>query len=110
RTDRNPNILFWKNRPWLIDHGSALPFHYDWSRVTEQSPRERTSYAQHVFGDRTSLLTRFDAVFAAALTRKALAEAVARVPESFVNARDRAAYEAFLWKRLKAPRPFVEPA
>jgi hypothetical protein len=108
RTDRNPNILIWKNRPWLIDHGSALPFHHDWARVTEDSPREPFSYAAHVFGDRKSMLGRFDAGFADLLSRKALEHAVSRVPESLLEAADRPAYHAFLWKRLKAPRPFVE--
>jgi hypothetical protein len=49
------------------------------------------------------------------LTREALTDVVARVPDSFLTgrprewsmARARAAYVAFLWKRLRAPRPFV---
>ncbi len=24
RTPRNPNMLTWHDRPWLIDHGAAL--------------------------------------------------------------------------------------
>jgi hypothetical protein len=27
RTHRNPNLLVWQRRPWLIDHGAALYFH-----------------------------------------------------------------------------------
>jgi hypothetical protein len=30
RTPRNPNILAWHGRPWLIDHGAALYFHHGW--------------------------------------------------------------------------------
>ena len=26
---RNPNLLRWHGRPWLIDHGAALYFHHD---------------------------------------------------------------------------------
>ena len=31
RTPRNPNLLVWHERLWLIDHGAALFFHHrDW--------------------------------------------------------------------------------
>src|SRR6185312_4516287 len=30
RTPRNPNILVWHARLWLIDHGAALYFHHGW--------------------------------------------------------------------------------
>ena len=31
RTPRNPNLLVWHDRVWLIDHGAALYFHHrDW--------------------------------------------------------------------------------
>ena len=30
RTARNPNILSWHRRPWLIDHGASLYFHHSW--------------------------------------------------------------------------------
>jgi hypothetical protein len=30
RTARNPNILSWHRRQWLIDHGAALYFHHGW--------------------------------------------------------------------------------
>ncbi len=115
RSVRNPNILFWHRRPWLIDHGSALPFHHDWASVTEDSPREPAVYAGHVFEPSVPLLRHFDAQLAALITREALEQAVAVVPEAFLAAaqpdsnttRLRAAYEAFLWKRLRSPRPFA---
>jgi hypothetical protein len=30
RTARNPNILAWHRKPWLIDHGASLYFHHSW--------------------------------------------------------------------------------
>ena len=30
RTARNPNILSWHRRSWLIDHGASLYFHHGW--------------------------------------------------------------------------------
>lgn len=115
RTASNPNLLFWKRQPWLIDHGAALPFHYRWAAVTEESPREACDYSRHVFGARRELLARFDAQIAELVDRSALQAALARVPAELLvatgpspdAARSRAAYVAFLWKRLKPPRPFV---
>lgn len=117
RTLRNPNVLVWNRRPWLIDHGSALPFHYDWASVTEQSPRERgPAIEDHLFYRRMGTLSEADAGAASALSRDVLVAAVSAVPASFLEdafpnepaERTRAAYVAFLWKRLKPPRPFVQ--
>jgi hypothetical protein len=114
RTHANPNLLLWNQRPWLIDHGAALSFHHDWSQVTEDSPREVTSYATHVFGERAARLPRYDADLARTITAASIEAAVAQVPSDFFFAgeapfRARAAYSAFLWKRVRPPRPFVPP-
>lgn len=115
RTVQNPNILLWKRQPWLIDHGAALTFHHDWSRVTEGSPRERTTFGHHVFEDRGRLLERYDPLLAKRLDRASIEAAAAMVPDELLTeaqrrtsaARTRAAYTAFLWKRAKTPRPFL---
>jgi HipA-like protein len=115
RTASNPNILISRGQPWLIDHGAALAFQYDWGRVTEDSPREPSDHRLHLFGARRQLLPLWDANLANLLTRQVLTRIVAQVPDAFLEARPaewsaeraRAAYVAFLWKRLRAPRPFV---
>jgi hypothetical protein len=115
RTPQNPNVLRVRGQPWLIDHGAALTFQYDWARVSEDSPRVAAEHDAHLFGGRRHLLARYDERLAQQLTRERLSEVVARVPDSFLAARPdewsleraRAAYVAFLWKRLRAPRPFV---
>src|SRR5215212_154607 len=43
RTHRNPNLLVWDRRPWLIDHGAALYAHHDWASVDDA--RTRSSFA-----------------------------------------------------------------
>jgi len=120
RTPRNPNVLVAEGRPWLIDHGAALPFQYAWSAVTEDSPRT-TPYAldRHLFAARARRLAEWDERLAGRLTREVVDDAIAQVPDDFLIPllgrppdperlrRRRAAYQAFLWKRLKAPRPFV---
>ena len=36
RTPRNPNLLVWHERLWLIDHGAALYFHHrDWDPAVD---------------------------------------------------------------------------
>jgi hypothetical protein len=115
RTPKNPNVLWWNKQPWLIDHGSALSFHHDWSGVSEDSPREPSTFVTHVFASRAPLLARYETELAGLLDRNALTSAVASVPDAFLEDIEakipvrvtRAAYHAYLWKRLKPPRPFV---
>jgi hypothetical protein len=118
RTRRNPNILLWHDGPWLVDHGAALSFHYDWSAVTEQSPRESGFIeAGHVLSS-VAHAADVDAEAAKSISRSVLRGAIEAVPTEILTSafpdleppRVRAAYAAFLWKRLKAPRPFVPSA
>jgi HipA-like protein len=128
RTARNPNLLWWADQLWLIDHGAALGFQYDWRRVLEQSPREaRLPPEAHLFEARVPPddLRSADEELASRLTRRAIDAAVDVVPESFLlplldadsgeraeiasrATRRRAAYGAFLWKRVQQPRPFLD--
>ena len=39
RSWRNPNLLLWHRRLWLIDHGAALVFHHDWPRAATAAER-----------------------------------------------------------------------
>ena len=116
RSSANPNLLVAGRNLWLIDHGSALPFQHDWASVDEDEPRATPfAFERHLFRARESELAHVDAELAAAITRSVLKDALDCVPDSFLEAaypgedlqRIRASYSAFLWKRLKAPRPFV---
>jgi hypothetical protein len=129
RTARNPNLLWWSDQLWLIDHGATLGFQYAWRQVSETSPREPALMPEaHLFESSvpTHDLRSADETCAPRLTREALEAAVAAVPESFLLplldagsrtqaeaspsiVRRRAAYVAFLWQRLQPPRPFLEP-
>jgi len=121
RTDRNPNLMLSGDQLWLVDHGAALGFQYSWSTVTESSPRRPDVFEPHVLRERVTDLAEWDAIFAARMEREVIERAVAEVPDSFLEPlsaagadgvhRRRAAYSAFLWKRLKGPRDwlFAEP-
>ncbi len=121
RTPANPNLLAWQDRLWLIDHGAALSYQYDWAAVTEASPRRPgPPLAGHALAARATRLAALDDALAATMTRAVIDAALARVPDELLvtapsgslaePARLRAAHAAFLWKRLAAPRPFVPTA
>lgn len=118
RTPASPNLLAHGRRGWLIDHGAALHFHFDWAAVTEQSPW-RPEAPGHLLAPWATNLVEWDPILTGLLAREDLERAVAAVPDSFLVplvpspatperlARRRAAYVAFLWKRLKGPHIFA---
>ena len=115
RTANNPNLMIKAGQIWLIDHGAALDFHHDFSRVTEQAPREPGNFvAQHLLQVTEQQLQVADAELAPKIGRQTLEQAASEVPDDFLAAlgsespaRQRAAYVAYLHKRLHALRPFV---
>jgi hypothetical protein len=115
RTVKNPNLLWSHGQLWLIDHGASLGFHHNWPSVTEDSPRARGwQVRDHVLQSRATRLWLVDEELAALLERGILESALDIVPDDFLSEmgaeakrRRRTAYVAFLWKRLKGPRPFV---
>ena len=119
RTHRNPNLLIWQRRPWLIDHGAALYAHHDWESVDEA--RIRTPFPlikDHVLLDRAGDLEAADAELAALLTSDVIARMLEQIPdtllegqsESIAPAAARERYHAYLLARLAAPRAFVAEA
>jgi len=122
RTHRNPNLLVWERRPWLIDHGAALYAHHDWPSVDDA--RTRTPFPlirNHVLLASSGDLGAADAELAGALTEALIADVVERVPDSLLTdpvsggdfasageARDR--YRGYLTNRLRPPRAFLAEA
>jgi hypothetical protein len=115
RTVKNPNLLWSHGALWLIDHGASLGFQHDWTRVTERSPRSTGwQIGDHVLRSSATQLEVVDAALASRLHRDELELTLDAVPEEFLatdgreaTRRRRAAYVAFLWKRLQDPRPFI---
>ncbi len=118
RTQQNTNLMIKAGRIALIDNGAALTFQYDWDDVTEQSPRQAGAFVErHLLRVTPRELADRDATLAPKLTREVLEHALSTVPDVFLEpllpvgsslARARAAYVAYLWKRLRAPRPFID--
>ena len=121
RTHRNPNLLVWQRKPWLIDHGAALYAHHDWASVDDA--RIRTPFPlirDHVLLGRIGDLAQADADAVAALAPPALRDVVEAVPDSLLiedvaaggmtPADARARYVDYLTRRLDEPRAFVDTA
>ena len=122
RTARNPNLLIWNRKPWLIDHGAALYAHHDWASVDEA--RMLTPFPlirDHVLLARADDIASVDAELAARLDPNAIATLLEQVPDSLLTvpapgestvtaAGARARYHAYLATRLRAPRAFAAEA
>jgi hypothetical protein len=119
RSPKNPNMLVWHGRTWLIDHGASLFIHHTWR---DPGAHARRSFAERI-GDH--VLLPFAASIAAADERLApllgtdlLEGLVAAIPDDWLApdpvigdaAAQREAYIRYLARRLEAPRPFVEAA
>jgi hypothetical protein len=122
RTHRNPNILIWERRPWLIDHGAALYAHHDWESVDEARTRSAFPLIErHVLLARSGDLGAADAELVDLIPESVIDEVLAAVPDMFLTApsgraapmtaaaaRDR--YRSYLLTRLRSPRDFVGAA
>jgi hypothetical protein len=122
RTARNPNLMVWDRRPWLIDHGAALYAQHNWPTVDEA--RTRTPFPlikDHVLLRMSGDLDAADAELSALLTETVLTEIVASLPDALLSdpavaadfatpqaARER--YLGYLLTRIAAPRGFVAEA
>jgi hypothetical protein len=122
RTARNPNLMVWDRRPWLIDHGAALYAQHNWPSVDEA--RTRTPFPlikDHVLLRIGGDLEAADEELSARLTEAVLSEIVARLPDALLAdpavaadfstpdaARER--YLGYLLTRIQSPRAFVAEA
>jgi hypothetical protein len=117
RTARNPNLLMWHRRLWLIDHGAALYFHHGTADYAARARDPFALVAEHVLLPFAAPLASVDDALAQRLA-PVLETVVAQVPDawlasdpSFDSPRARrAAYVDFLRGRLAAPRAFMEEA
>ena len=115
RTPRNPNLLTWHGRLWLIDHGASLYFHHAWRGWQDASKRPFTAARDHVLLPFAGEIRDADARLASRLTRDVRREIVDLVPEEWLleepgfadAAAVRAAYLEFLSGRLEEPRGWV---
>jgi hypothetical protein len=121
RTARNTNMLLWQDRLWLIDHGAALFFHHAGDWLGSYAGRSASPFApikDHVLLRWAGDLAAVDARHRSQLSAQVIEQAVAAVPDAWLNGRDagapasvqRAAYVDYLLRRLDASQSFVQEA
>jgi hypothetical protein len=122
RTHRNPNILIWQRKPWLIDHGAAIYAHHSWATADEE--RTRTPFPlikDHVLLAEADDIESADRRLSTQLSSGLIDDILAAVPDSLL--RDpliasefptaeaaRVRYGEYLLGRLADPRAFVTEA
>jgi hypothetical protein len=118
RTVRNTNLLLWHRQLYLIDHGATLYFHHSWQDYLAGASNPFIRVRDHVLLPWASEIAEVDAALSERLTATTIEEIVALIPDSWLGDvpefstldEHRAAYRAYLLRRLAAPRAFVEEA
>ncbi len=114
RTPKNPNLLTWHHKLWLIDHGASLYFHHGWGDPDASAKSPFPAIAQHVLLPFASALRDVKLK----LTRPQLEAIVALVPDAWLEgepsfgspAAVREAYVRFFELRLAHHDVFIEEA
>jgi hypothetical protein len=117
RSWRNPNLLVWHGKLWVIDHGASLYFHHAWpggallkDGAAGRFADQPWSPDDHVLLAHAPELPEADAEIRAMLSPAVFAEVLAEVPDAWLDPVPgadtpeavRAAYVAFLTARLRA--------
>jgi hypothetical protein len=97
RTPRNPNLLVWHGRTWLIDHGAALYLQHGATDLPALAERPFPAIRDHVLLPHAASVREAHARLRAPAA-EALPAAAARVPAEWVG--DVAPYVEYLRRRL----------
>lgn len=108
RTAKNTNLLNWKNELWLIDHGSSLYFHHNWSNWETHLSRTFSLIKDHVLLERATHLEEAATEIQHLINHEKIKEIVSIIPEdwlieetnSMAPTDKRAAYIRFLESRF----------
>lgn len=108
RTPRNPNLLLWHERLWLIDHGAALYRQHRGLEPARDSTLQLPQIADHVLLPRADSISDADRRLRGRVDRRVLERAVGMVPDGWL-ADGAAVYVDYLERRLQ-DGGFVEEA
>ena len=109
RTPRNPNLLTWHGRVWIIDNGAALYRQHaglDPARATGRFPPIR----DHVLLPLASSIAAMDERLAPHVSEALLRAVVSEVPEAWLGEGGPELVVQDLLARVAGPRGFVEEA
>ena len=118
RSAKNPNMLVWHGRTWLIDHGAALYIHHTWRDPEDHARRPFDRIRDHVLLPSAGSIASADERLAPRITRDLLVGLTDALPDDWLApdpvvgdaAAQRGAYVDYLLARLDARRAFVEEA
>lgn len=119
RTAKNPNLLVWHNRLWMIDHGAALYVHHAWNAPSRVAQSRFPLIRDHVLLPLADQIESAAGRLAPLITDALIDRLLAQVPDEwllagtapFATADDhRAAYRQFLIERLAAADGFTAEA
>jgi len=110
RSPRNPNMLAWHRRLFLIDHGAAFYVHHGWQEPDLHAQRPLPTIHDHVLLPRAGSLAGAHARLAPRVTRDLVAGLVAMIPDAWLPAdspvggpgAQRAAYVRYVSMRVSA--------
>jgi hypothetical protein len=103
RTPRNPNLLLWHERLWLIDHGAALYLQHGGLDPTAHAGKPFPLIAEHVLLARASSITDADARLCPRVGEDVLQQVVRLVPPEWFEGGDGPhVYVEYLSRRLAA--------
>jgi hypothetical protein len=102
RTARNPNMLIWHERLWLIDHGAALYLHHGGLDPSAHFDRPFPLIAQHLLLRLAGSIPEAHERLAPLVNRGPLEEIVGLVPEEWFAGDDPDAYVEYLSRRLQS--------
>ncbi len=116
RSPRNPNILTWHRRQFLIDHGASLFIHHTWRDPDAHARRPLATLSDHVMLPFASALGGAHDRLAPLVTDDLLRGIAALVPDEWLlphpavgdAADQREAYVAYLRTRVATRAALVE--
>ncbi len=122
RTHRNPNLMIWERKPYLIDHGAALYAQHDWPSVDDARTRSPFQLIRdHVLLAQSADIAEAEAELAPLMSEEVIRATVDAVPDELLTdpsiksdfatpAEARERYAKYLVTRAGSPRAFVTEA
>ena len=116
RSPRNPNILAWHRRLWLIDHGASLFVHHTWREPDDHARRPVATISDHVMLPYAAPLEAAHDRLAPLVNVDLVREIASLVPDAWLvphaevgdAAAQREAYVRYLRTRVAARGALVE--
>jgi hypothetical protein len=113
RTARNPNLLIWDGKLWLIDHGASLYFHHAGGDWMKRAQERFVLIDKHILLKRAGDLGESDIRLSPMISESVIEAVVADLPDEWLDGEPRGqreAYMRYLLDRIEGPRAWLEEA